>query len=167
MKSVYWPIHRLSILPFNSHRDTHSPTQRERERERDLNSVCLFKCPSIFFHILTSSESLGQFPSYLTYSVPSWKRFKFQWRTMPFVKSYIVKIHWRLNYFLEPPGQFQPNLAQNILGLRKFSFLKMKDHALFLRGDNSNKLKIYWQLLKIYPEPLGQFQPNMTQSILG
>ena len=51
----------------------------------------------------------------------------------------------------EPPGNFQPDLAQYSLRLTGLSFFQMKDLALFLKGDNSNKLKIYWQLLKIYP----------------
>ena len=53
--------------------------------------------------------------------------------------SYIVKIvqNTLTTYSLEPPGLFQPNSAQNILGLRGFSFFQMKDLALFLRGDNS------------------------------
>ena len=35
MKSVYWLIHRLLILPFNSHWER----ERERERERELEFV--------------------------------------------------------------------------------------------------------------------------------
>ena len=31
----------------------------------------------------------------------------------------------------EPLGQFQPNLAQSILGWRGFKFVQMKGHALF------------------------------------
>ena len=31
----------------------------------------------------------------------------------------------------EPIGQFQPNLAQSILGCRGFKFIQMKDPALF------------------------------------
>ena len=31
----------------------------------------------------------------------------------------------------EPLGQFQPNLAQNILGWRGFKFVQMKGHAIF------------------------------------
>ena len=35
------------------------------------------------------------------------------------------------------------------------------------RVDNWEIIKINWQLLKSSPEPLGQYQPNLAQSILG
>ena len=43
----------------------------------------------------------------------------------------------------EPLGQFQPNLAQSILGCREFKFVQMKGHALLQRGENSEKVKLY------------------------
>ena len=43
-----------------------------------------------------------------------------------------------------------------------------KGPHLFPRGDNYEISKIHCRLLKSYsPEPLGQFQPNFAQSILG
>ena len=63
----------------------------------------------------------------------------------------------------DPMDQFQPNFSKYF----GYSFFQMKDLALFLRGDNSYKLKMYWQLWKFSPELLGQIQPNLTHSILG
>ena len=36
--------------------------------------------------------------------------------------------------FPKPPGPFQPNLAQSILGWRGFKFVQMKGYA-FLKGE--------------------------------
>ena len=47
-------------------------------------------------------------------------------------------------------GQFQPNLAQSILGWRGIKFVQMKGHAPFQRGDNSEIVNIHWKLLKIF-----------------
>ena len=44
----------------------------------------------------------------------------------------------------EPLGQFQPNLAQTILGWRGFKFV----HRPFPRGDFSRSVKLYWKYLK-------------------
>ena len=49
----------------------------------------------------------------------------------------------------EPLGQFQPNLAQSILGSRGFKFVQMKRPALF-QGETITKLvKIHYRHLKI------------------
>ena len=50
----------------------------------------------------------------------------------------------------EPLSQFQPNLAQNILGWRGFKFIHMKGPGPFLRGDNYKIVKIHWRHLKIF-----------------
>ena len=68
----------------------------------------------------------------------------------------------------EPLGQFQPNLAQGILEWRGFKFDQMKGPALF-QGKIIMK---WWKYIdenkkSSSPEPLGQFQPNLAQSILG
>ena len=46
-------------------------------------------------------------------------------RPRPFPRGDKVKIHW------ESQGQFQPNLAESIIGWRGFKFIQMKGHALF------------------------------------
>ena len=65
-----------------------------------------------------------------------------------------------------PLSQFQPNLAQSILGWREWSLFKRRAHP-FPRADNYEIAKIHWKILKISssPEPLGQL--NLAQSILG
>ena len=68
----------------------------------------------------------------------------------------------------EPLGQFQPNLAQSILGWRGFKFVQMKGHTLSQGEIIAKILKLYWKLLKSSSsEPLGQFQPNLAQNMLG
>ena len=52
----------------------------------------------------------------------------------------------------ESPGQFQPNLAKSILGLRGFKFVQMRTHP-FPSGDNYIIAKIYdniWGNLEIF-----------------
>ena len=68
----------------------------------------------------------------------------------------------------EPLGQFQPNLAQCIFGWKGFKFVQMKGPTLF-QGDIITKWWKYIEEIKKYssPEPLGQFQPILAQSILG
>ena len=83
----------------------------------------------------------------------------------------IAKIHWqnfKKSSSPEPLGQFQPNLAQSILGWREFKFVQMKGPAL-LQGEIITKYRKYIDKIKksSSPEPLGQFQPNLAQSNLG
>ena len=67
----------------------------------------------------------------------------------------------------EPMGQFQPNLAQSILGWRGFKFVYMKGSALFQGEIITKKCKYIDEIKKSSsPEPLGQFQPNLAQCIL-
>ena len=48
----------------------------------------------------------------------------------------------------EPLSQFQPNLAQSILGWRGFKFVQMKDQTL-LQGEIITKItKIHWRNIK-------------------
>ena len=46
----------------------------------------------------------------------------------------------------EPLGQFQPNLAQSILGWRGFKFVKMKGHTLSQGEIIAKILKLYRKL---------------------
>ena len=57
----------------------------------------------------------------------------------------------------EPLVQFQPNLAQIILGLRGVKFVQMKVCS-FPRGDNNEIAKIHWRKPS-FPELEGHFQP--------
>ena len=67
----------------------------------------------------------------------------------------------------EPLGQFQPNLAQSILGWRGFKFIQMKGPALFQVEIITKKWKYVEELKKSSsPEPLSQFKPKLAQSIL-
>ena len=69
----------------------------------------------------------------------------------------------------EPLGQFQPNFAQSIFGWRRFNFFfQMKGPALFQWDIITKKRKYFDKILKFSsPEPLSQFQPYLSQSILG
>ena len=62
-------------------------------------------------------------------------------------------------YQIEPLGQSQPNLAQNILGWRGFQNVQMKGHILFQGGDNYEIANFRIFFLR--------FQPNLAQSIPG
>ena len=67
----------------------------------------------------------------------------------------------------EPLGQFQPNLAQVSLDEEDSSLFKWRAHS-FPRGDNYEITKIHYKFEKSSsPGPLGQFQPNLPQSMLG
>ena len=50
----------------------------------------------------------------------------------------------------EPLGQFQPNLAQSILGWRGFKFVQIKGPSLFQGEIITQIAKIYWSYLKIF-----------------
>ena len=58
----------------------------------------------------------------------------------------------------DPLGQFQPNMAQSILGFRGFMFVQMTGHAL-IQGEIIANKKNYIENIKKYfcSEPLGQF----------
>ena len=66
---------------------------------------------------------------------------------------------------LKTTGPTQTSVGNKHSWWREFKFVQIKGHALLRRGTNNEILKIYWQ--KSYPEPLGQFQQKMAQSILG
>ena len=80
--------------------------------------------------------------------------------------SLCLSVHWSvwklftfLTSSLEPLGQFQPNLAQRILGWRGFKFIQMKGHTL-LQGEIIAYLKIIFsrtaeQISTNSPEQLG------------
>jgi hypothetical protein len=59
-------------------------------------------------------------------------------------------------------------LAQIILGARGFKFVQMKGNAL-LQGEIIAKKQKYTKIFQksSSPEPLGQFQSNLVQIILG
>ena len=57
--------------------------------------------------------------------------------------------------------QFQPNLAQCILGWWGFDGPRP-----FSRGDNYEKAIIHWRNLKLFSSTTGQFQPNLAHSFL-
>ena len=67
----------------------------------------------------------------------------------------------------EPLGHFQPNLAQSILGWRGIKFVQMKGPALFQGEIITKEWKCIEEFERSSPEPLGQFQPNLAQSICG
>ena len=80
----------------------------------------------------------------------------FKWRAMHLLRgdnSYIVKIHWRL--ILQNHLANLTKLGTEHPWVKGIKFLQIKDLTLFLRGDNSNKLKIYLQLLKVFSRTAG------------
>ena len=90
----------------------------------------------------------------------------FQGEIITKLRKYIDKI--KKSSSQEPLGQFQPNLAQSILGCRGLKFIQMKGPALF-QEEIIMKLWKYINEFKksSFPEPLGQFQPILPQNILG
>ena len=79
----------------------------------------------------------------------------------------IININWQLlkNFFHRTTW---PILTQSILGCRGFKFAQMKG-PFFFQGEIITKLWKYIDEIKnsSSPEPLGQFQSNLTQIILG
>ena len=71
----------------------------------------------------------------------------------------IAKIHWRKFCSPEPLGQFQPNLAQSILGWRSFKFVQIKGPTLrpLLRGDNNKIAKISYRSFTIFSRTISKF----------
>ena len=64
-------------------------------------------------------------------------------------------------------GQFQPNLAQCILGWRGFKFVQMKDSALFQGEIITKWWKYIDEILKSsFPEPLGNFNQTCHKASL-
>ena len=77
----------------------------------------------------------------------SWKlRWAFLITCCPSVHLTVCKLFTFSSSSLEPLGQFQPNLAQSILGWMRFKFVQMNDP--FSRGYNYKKAKIHWRNLK-------------------
>ena len=83
----------------------------------------------------------------------------------------IVRCHCWLFTFSsspEPLSQFQPNLAQSILGWRGFTIVQKKGPTLFQREIIKEQGKYIVEIKKSSsPEPLSQFQANLAQSIFG
>ena len=80
----------------------------------------------------------------------------FEWRAMLFSRgdtcnNEIAKIHWRFfkTFFYVPRGQFQPNLAQSILGWLGV-VCSNEGPRPFLRGYNNEIAKIHWRTSKIF-----------------
>ena len=68
----------------------------------------------------------------------------------------------------EPLYQFQPYLAQSILGRRGFTFFQMNGPSLF-QGETITKYrKNINEILKFSsPKPLRQFRSNLAHKFLG
>ena len=77
----------------------------------------------------------------------SWKlRWVFLITCCPSVHLTVCKLFTFSSSSLEPLGQFQPNLAQSILGWMRFKCVQMNDP--FSRGYNYKIAKIHWRNLK-------------------
>ena len=82
------------------------------------------------------------------------------------VRPSVCKLFTFSSSFPEPLSQFQPNLAESILGSRGFKFVQMKGPALFQGEIVMKKRKYNDEIKKSSPEPLSQFQPILAQIIL-
>ena len=147
-----------------------------------LSVICLSFCPSVrklFTFSSSSPEPLatGQYLKIFfsrttgpkSTKLSTEQRFKFaQWSTMPFSKGHnckIVKILWsHLNIFYSKT-MFLAHLSWKL----KWAFLiTFSDHL-----SSVVCLSVCPSVCKLFtfssssPEPLGQFQPNLAQSILG
>ena len=86
---------------------------------------------------------------------------------MPFSKkdnNEIAKIHWQIRT-IEPVSIKLGRKHSWVKGIQACS---NEGPCPFPWGDNYKMAKIHWQISKSSsPEPLGQFQPNLAQSIPG
>ena len=106
-----------------------------------LPSVCL----SVNFpHFIFCSKTTGPISTNFAQSMLRWRRFKlFKWRSTSFYGKIITK-WWKYtnkilkSYSPEPLGQYQPNLAQKILGWSEVSS-NDRSHSSLPRGDNYKK----------------------------
>ena len=60
-----------------------------------------------------------------------------------------ITLQCKKNLSPEPLDQFQPNLAQCIIGWRGFKYVQMKAPP-FSKGDNYVIVKIHWRNLKMF-----------------
>ena len=144
-----------------------------------VNLLKLLVLIVVFFSIISQfskAPSWGVNGSYLTWAESSselfWspvvRRLSVHPSVRPSVCLSVCKLFTFSSSSPEPLGQFQPNLAQSILGWRGFKFVQMKGRALF-QGEIITKQWKYIDEIKksSSSEPLGQFQPNVAQSIFG
>ena len=75
--------------------------------------------------------------------------------------SSLSKLFSFLSFSPEPLGQFQPNLAQSILGWRGFKFVQMNGHALFQGEIITKYRKTHWQNLKIFFRTTGPISTKL------
>ena len=68
----------------------------------------------------------------------------------PSVRPSVCKLFTFSSSSPEPLGQFQPNLAQNILGWRGFKYVQVKGPSLFQGEIITQIAKIHWRNLKIF-----------------
>ena len=104
---------------------------------------------------------------FLLFSLPEPKaQVSFSHQNLYIVRRHCCKL-FTFSSSPEPLCQFQPNLAQRILGCRGFKFVQMKGSA-FFQGEIIMKLwKYIDKFKKSSPEPGSQFQPNLAQTILN
>ena len=75
---------------------------------------------------------IGNFPKFLVLSLISSPEWELKWAFLiTFCPSSVCKLFTFSSFSPEPQGQFQPNLAQSILGWSRFKFVQMKGHPFF------------------------------------
>ena len=114
------------------------------------------RCCKLFTFSSSSPEPLGQLQPNLAQIILGWRGFKFiQMKgSALFQGEIITKLRKYIDKFLkssspEPLSQFQPNLAQIILGWRGFKVVQMERPHLFTLGDNNKIAKVHPWNLKI------------------
>ena len=80
----------------------------------------------------------------------------------------IAKIYWRNKknpaFFSRTKGTISTELGTKHPWVKGIQVCSNEGHCLFPRTDNFETAKIHWQNLK---KQLGQFKPNLAQTILG
>ena len=81
----------------------------------------------------------------------------------------IAKIHlWNIKiFFSKTTWPISTKLGTKHPWVKGICVCSNEGSCPFPRGDNYSIVKIHWRNLKSSPEPLGQFQPNSAQNILG
>ena len=119
-------------------------------------SVCLSVCLSfqVFIHIFTHINffRITDSSSTILY-IKQWRWFKFvQIKGNVLCQREIIATLWKDidDFFSRTTGPISTKPGREHPWVKGLSFFQMKDLAIFLRGDNSYKLKIYIDNFKIF-----------------
>ena len=118
----------------------------------------------------SSPEPLSQFQPISAQSIIGWRGFKFvQIKGPAFFQGEIIKkMRKYINKILKSTKSISNKLGTKHPWVKGISLCSNEGPTLFLREIITKKRKYIDEIKKSSsPEPLGQFQPNLAQSILG